>query len=248
MRKAIVLICLAVVAVFIMSSCVKKDEKKGILGEVSGVWRASSDSAMVSIVYADDSLKLYINDILIPSTLGDVDRSNNIVNLNVTDPTGKREIWTIRQLWDKEHKSFNLQITLNDGLQDECTFVRKITSDDLKKFSNINAKKVGGISDAAQSVPPNSISTQISNNVTWSPSFDCSKVSNGPERLICSSKELSEADVKLAQVFKTALRNTPDKRALKQEQSAWINGKRNACSNIDSMLKVYDDRIKELMK
>lgn len=80
----------------------------------------------------------------------------------------------------------------------------------------------------------------------WAPSFDCSKVSNGVEQLICSNKKLSEDDVKLTQVYKAALNSSPDKATLKREQNAWRKNERDACADIDCMDKVYQQRISQL--
>lgn len=82
---------------------------------------------------------------------------------------------------------------------------------------------------------------------TWMPSFDCAKASNGPERLVCSSRELSAADVKLGQAYKWALSNTIDKGvALKKRQNEWRKNERDACSDVSCMLKAYQKRIDEL--
>lgn len=82
--------------------------------------------------------------------------------------------------------------------------------------------------------------------MTFSPSFDCAKASSGPERLICSNKDLSEADVKLAQIFRNALSKSKNKASLKREQAQWIKNNRDACSDSTAMLKAYQDRIAEL--
>lgn len=247
-------------ATTIMSACTKKGESKGFLDEVSGVWRATKDGAMVSIIYADNKMRMFINDDPIPVTLGDIDNSNKTVNLNVTTNLGKPGVWTIRQVWDKEHKSFHLQLTLHDGMQDDLTFIRKISSDDMNKFANLDAKQAGSIGAAAKAdsynepapakaeAPNAAPQPQADQQITWAPSFDCAKVSNGPERLICSNKELSEADVKLAQVYKAALKSASDKNALKQAQSAWLKNDRNACADVDCMLRVYNERISALSK
>lgn len=86
----------------------------------------------------------------------------------------------------------------------------------------------------------------INQQITFSPSFDCAKVSSGPERMICSNKDLSEADVKLAQIFRNALSKTKNKASLKREQAQWIKNNRDACSDSTAMLKVYQDRIAQL--
>lgn len=258
MRKLLLQTLMGVFLVIVMCACNKKEASNGVLDEISGVWRAKKDGTMVSFVYTEKRMRMFIGDDPIPVTLGDIDNQNRTVNLN-TSIDGKTGVWTVRQVWDKEHKSFHLQITLHDGTQDELSFVRKISTDDMNRFANAEAMSGGAIGNAVQtSNAPTSDSAgepiqasgsnqnQTSPQSSWAPSFDCSKVSNGPERLICSNQELSEADVQLAQVYKAALKRSADKGALKQEQSAWLKDERNACSDVESMLHVYRARIAEL--
>lgn len=87
---------------------------------------------------------------------------------------------------------------------------------------------------------------QPSAQMSFSPSFDCRKASTGSERLICSSKELSAADVKLAQAYKSAANVSSDKGILKSEQNAWRNNERDACSDIECMLAAYQNRLIQL--
>ncbi|MDR3580734.1 MAG: lysozyme inhibitor LprI family protein [Oryzomonas sp.] len=262
MKKLFASVILVLLTGIFLCACSKKDAGKSLLDEVSGVWRAKTDGAMVSIIYADKKMRLFIGENPVSVTLGEIDDANKTINLNVTTNLGKPGVWTIRQIWDKEHKSFYLQMTLHDGIQDELTFVRKISSDDMNRFANSEAKQTGAIGAAAKSSseqpqttasepPPNpdvSNQNQPSPQANWSPSFDCAKVSNGPERLICSNKELSEADVQLAQAYKAALKNSSNKGTLKQQQAAWLKNERNASSDAESMLRVYKERIAVLSK
>ncbi len=82
----------------------------------------------------------------------------------------------------------------------------------------------------------------------WSPSFDCSKISNGPELLICSNKELSELDVQMANLYKATLRKSLYKDELIRQQRDWLKYERNTCSDVESMLEVYRDRISQLSR
>jgi uncharacterized protein YecT (DUF1311 family) len=82
--------------------------------------------------------------------------------------------------------------------------------------------------------------------MTWAPSFDCSKVSNGAERLICSNKELAHADVKLSQVYNVAFNASSDKETLRREQDAWRKNERDACADAACMLKAYQQRITQV--
>ena len=64
--------------------------------------------------------------------------------------------------------------------------------------------------------------------------------------MICSSRELSVADVKLMQAYKAALNNSQDKILFKKMQNSWRSTQRDACSDADCMLKAYNGRIAEL--
>jgi len=81
---------------------------------------------------------------------------------------------------------------------------------------------------------------------SFSPSFHCEKARTGSERLICSSKVLSVADVKLAQAYKSAANVSTDKSTLKSEQNAWRKNERDACSDIECMLAAYQNRLMQL--
>lgn len=85
-------------------------------------------------------------------------------------------------------------------------------------------------------------------NPTFAPSFDCAKASTGPERLICSSAPLAEADVRMSQAFKAAVNVAPDKEALRSTQNLWRKSRRDACSDVACMLSAYKSREAELTK
>lgn len=78
------------------------------------------------------------------------------------------------------------------------------------------------------------------------PSFDCGNASSASERLICSDEELAQADIQLEELYESALKKAPDKSALQREQTYWVVNVRDACTDVNSMLKSYKDRITEL--
>jgi len=154
--------------------------------------------------------------------------------------------------------AYQLPITYDSQLDDKgqhIVSVRGISGADL---FGVKSGLIEGIkksratkSEAApqpQQTVPQTQQTQQSSEMKWSPSFDCAKVSTGSERLICSNKELSEVDVQLAHAYKAALKNSPDKDGLKRQQGAWLKNERDACSDAESMLKVYKERIAQLSR
>lgn len=82
--------------------------------------------------------------------------------------------------------------------------------------------------------------------VTWAPSFDCLKASTGPERLICSNRDLSEADVRMSQAYRLAASKATDRQSLKNAQVEWRKSERDACSEVKCMLSAYQSRLAQL--
>jgi uncharacterized protein YecT (DUF1311 family) len=255
-----------------LAACGEKltSSSSGILNEISGVWRAKGDGTMVSIIYAEKKMSLLFGDDSLPVSLGEVDNANKTANMNVMLKTGKPGVWTVRQIWDKEKTSFHLQLTLHDGTQDELSFVRKISTDDLNKIANAEARikpgSIGGAGKEAEVVASAALPTpvqpapispvveqtsvvpNVSTSTSWAPSFDCNKASTGPERLICSSQELSQADVKLAVAYKSAANISTDKDLLRSSQNAWRKDERDACSDVKCMLDAYQNRLAQLAR
>lgn len=232
-----------------------------MLTDISGVWRAS-DGTMVSIVYDDKRLRLLFGADAIPVQVGAIDEQNHTTNLKVTLPGGKPGIWTVSQVFDSSNKeAFNLQLTLHDGTQDQLSFVRKISTDDLNVIAAAETRvHAGSISEAvAQPAAQQSgdgaelatnavqpVDSTAIDAAAWAPSFDCAKASTGPERLICSNKELSAADVALAQAYRAARNASNDKAWLSEQQATWRKAVRDACSDVQCMLSAYEQRITEL--
>lgn len=110
-----------------------------LLSAISGVWRARSDGAIFTINYAYNRFMFAAKETVIPVTLGQIDKEHNTVNLKVTTKDGKLVIWTIRHITGRDNN--HLVFTLHDGTQDEFTFVRKISPDDLNMFASVQRQK-----------------------------------------------------------------------------------------------------------
>ena len=80
----------------------------------------------------------------------------------------------------------------------------------------------------------------------FAPSFNCTKAITNLERLICSSKELSELDLRLAKAYKIAMNATTDKNTLKSEQIYWRKNERDSCNDIQCISISYKNRIQQL--
>ncbi len=82
-------------------------------------------------------------------------------------------------------------------------------------------------------------------NEETGPSFNCAKVTGGIEKVICDSHELSQLDLVLSKVYKTAKAIDPN---IKHEQRLWIK-QRNKCKGEKQLIclkKSYKARIEAL--
>lgn len=83
---------------------------------------------------------------------------------------------------------------------------------------------------------------------TFAASFDCGQASAQTEKLICGNERLSKLDSDLGDVYRLAYEDAFPirKRALMEEQRAWINHVRDACKGDACLQDVYTRRIDEL--
>ncbi|KNC92745.1 hypothetical protein GM31_22170 [Trabulsiella odontotermitis] len=79
-------------------------------------------------------------------------------------------------------------------------------------------------------------------------SFSCSSASSPDEKAICADRELSEKDVRMATTYdmlrKVVLMG--GRGALQDEQTAWLQKRRECGKNTVCLSHLYDDRINTL--
>ncbi|MFM0524195.1 lysozyme inhibitor LprI family protein [Paraburkholderia strydomiana] len=273
----------------------KRQAEPSLLEDISGVWKEKTGNGLMTLQYADKKVRMLMDDTFVPVTVGAIDNENNTVNFNiVVAATGKPAVWTIRQIWNADKSAFHLMLTLHDGTQDDFSFVRKISTDDLNHIASLEtppqAENTAQTATAAatQQAPAAPQATQAENQAAqpdeqaaqptkvsapvatpeatpaltvpvattdnasavqptaFAPSFDCSKVSTGPERLVCGSPQLSALDVELSQAYKRQMDLTGDKKQLKADQIEWRKKERDACSTADCLTQAYRSRIDHL--
>jgi len=78
-------------------------------------------------------------------------------------------------------------------------------------------------------------------------SFDCGKAGTKVERLICADSAISRLDDELAKIYGGALKLSPDKNQLMQEQREWLKARNRKCSDERCLVISYQERIKELI-
>ncbi len=121
----------------LISACGESLPSRTILDEISGVWRSEEGGELFKIVYANKKLSLVDKDRQLAVSVRDIDSENDTVNLDVELKDGGSDVWTLHQVRDEKKKDFKLKLTLHDGTQDELTFVRKISIDDLDKLADV---------------------------------------------------------------------------------------------------------------
>lgn len=236
-----------------------------LLAAFNGVWSVKGEKGLFKFMLAGARKVTAVVDSDRKSTnllvrVASADEVNRTVNL-VLDRDPSKMIMTLKQNFlEGSSTKFNLLFTLGDGQRGEMNFVRNIDpSDDFtvpdttqnKPLANQEVQRVDG-DEKANTEPPLAPlpieSRPPAQSTIFAPSFDCAKVLTGPERLICSSQELAELDVRLGQLYRQAINVSPDKEALKNEQIAWRKSERDGCADSACILNAYRRRITELSR
>ena len=76
--------------------------------------------------------------------------------------------------------------------------------------------------------------------------LDCSRARSNAEKMLCSNSRLALADERMAYAFREAIRRGADPVALMQTQRRWTFEIRDACNEVECMLKAYENRTAEL--
>lgn len=97
--------------------------EEDIPSEITGIWRGS-DGTMITVDLISPNKSIKVNEDSVPVTVASVDDKNLIVTLNATIRDEKM-VWTLRQNY-ADDKTFTLTMTLENGVQDNLSFVRNI--------------------------------------------------------------------------------------------------------------------------
>ncbi|WP_162618028.1 DUF2628 domain-containing protein [Shewanella halifaxensis] len=96
------------------------------LDDMSGVWLADSDRAMVIVDLVSANKSITINEKRFPIRQVFVDSNDSsIVSIEVEWLQGQIPIWTLSKL-ENEDGTFYLDLTLHNGARDELSFVRSL--------------------------------------------------------------------------------------------------------------------------
>ncbi|MCV9980955.1 lysozyme inhibitor LprI family protein [Burkholderia pseudomallei] len=118
---------------------------------------------------------------------------------------------------------------------------------DQEKAVNVSlALSASTASAEQQSASTTTLKPDANGTTSIHASFDCAKASSPIERLICSSPETANADLRLADSFSKARAKSSDPAALKADQRKWMKVERDACSDATCLLAVTEARIHAL--
>ena len=76
--------------------------------------------------------------------------------------------------------------------------------------------------------------------------LDCSRATSNAEKMVCSNSRLALAEERMVYAFRGAIRRGADPAALMESQRRWTAEIRDACNEVECMLKAYEDRTAEL--
>lgn len=79
------------------------------------------------------------------------------------------------------------------------------------------------------------------------PSFDCSKLNQRINQIICKNNELAALDVKLSNSFQSILVFTNNKEAFLADSRTWL-ASRKECQDESCLVKMYQDRINQFQE
>ncbi len=82
--------------------------------------------------------------------------------------------------------------------------------------------------------------------VSTTAAVDCSRARSNAEKMLCSNSRLQLAEQRMAYAFREAIRRGADPSKLMQTQRSWTSEIRDACNEVECMLKAYEDRTAEL--
>lgn len=112
-------------------------EQKRLLGEISGIWRSDA-SELVSILIDGEQVIFLIDNEPLEARLGDVDTSNNIVNLTMREINTLDDVtWTIRKHIINDKGDFTLKVISHEGAAYDLSFVRNIGETDRNRIMKI---------------------------------------------------------------------------------------------------------------
>jgi len=98
-------------------------QQENAMSDISGVWRANQDGAMVTFRLIGNEKSIEINGQAFPVAVKSYDDENKILTMVVNGNSSA--IWSVRQIFDNDGR-FTLNLTLHDGTQDDLSFVRNL--------------------------------------------------------------------------------------------------------------------------
>lgn len=124
--------------IFLITGCSKPEKpESNILNDISGVWRPSNGNKLWTISNRDNNFLFAIGTEAYPLKVGTIDTDRKSINLVDTRSYEKPAIFTLKQIFAADNKSFHLAFTSDTGEVVDLQFVRKISTNDLANFGAI---------------------------------------------------------------------------------------------------------------
>ena len=241
-----------------------------LLGELSGVWRGASSGSLLYLARERERLRIFIPEGEIPVGMGSLDPRQGTVNLTLDG--GERElVWTLSKVTDKDTGDFHLRVTVDDGQQQDFSFVRAVAQEDLRRLHQlaradlatgvlaalVTGGEVVGISvddetagqETSVSLDSEAEDAEGDESVRImegdvAPSFDCDRQLNAAEAMVCGDEEVAELDRRLSKAYRLVLSRSDQPEAERSTQMRWLADKRNACDTVSCLRKAYRQRLK----
>lgn len=243
-----------------------------LLAQLSGVWRGADSGTLLYLPRDARRLRMFIPEGEVVVRMGSVDVAEGTINLTLGD--GARPlVWTLSKVGERDGGSFHLRITVDDGRQQDFSFVRAVSEEDQRHLRTlapaelrhaalaalVTGGEVLGISMDGEAV---SEETAVAGDVDApdpdgeadasvrimagdvAPSFDCSKPLNAAESLVCGDEEVAELDRRLSKAYRLVLSRSDQPEAERSTQMRWLADKRNACDTVACLRQAYRQRLK----
>lgn len=107
-----------------------------LLDQLSGVWRGADSGTLLYLPRDSQRLRMFIPEGEVPVRMGSVDVAEGTINLTVDD--GARQlVWTLSKVVERDGGSFHLRVTVDDGQQQDFSFVRAVSEEDQRHLRTL---------------------------------------------------------------------------------------------------------------
>lgn len=107
-----------------------------LLDQLSGVWRGADSGTLLYLPRESQRLRMFIPEGEVPVRMGSVDVGEGTINLTL-DGGARELVWTLSKVVDREGGGFHLRVTVDDGQQQDFSFVRAVSEEDQRRLRSL---------------------------------------------------------------------------------------------------------------